>query len=349
LSGTLQGKPNGWDVDLTSGQFWGGSQIDGNWYKLTVIVGGMLALDHLYLRSPKTFLLKLLVNTFTSLWYFYDIAQAFGEWDSIKEHGIGVPYYGPVGIGHGIFHEGNKVKSEAKGLTPGWFIIYAIVTFITWPIGLNKVVLGDTYGALWHFFSLFIFVGVFWGLYDIYRLLFDTRKLFNTTENNVDPKIGGFRIKFNEKVGFEHNFKGFGPAEDPIPRDEPNGDPHTFAELGSAMLAATPFGKGLSLIPSGFNAKAEAEARVANAQAAQMEAANANKAASPGLKHKGGFLQTGGAAVQEGKEPSTTSSVLLFCMGLLSAGGYVLYSLRKQSGSHRNVEPDDSPRNPGAV
>jgi hypothetical protein len=291
-------------------------------------------------------MLKLLVTSFTSVWYFYDIAQAFGEWDNIKEHGIGVPYYGPIGVGHGIFHEGNKVKSEAKGLSPGWFIVYAVVTLMTFPIGLNKVVLGDTYGAIWHFFSLFVAIGLFWGMYDVYRLLFDTRKLFNTEENNMDPKIGAWRIKFNDNVGFEHNFKGFGPAEDPIPRDKPNGDPHTFGELGSAMLAMTPFGKGLSLIPSGFNAKAEAEAALIKVQTEQMRAANeAQKKQGKPAGQPVQPLQKGGAM----QEPSTSSSILLFCMGLLSAGGYVLYSLRKHGEGGRNVAPDDSPRNPGAI
>lgn len=56
------------------------------------ILGGFFALDHLYLRSPLTFLAKLVINIlFFGVWYIYDIAQALFNSDVVKLYGLGIP------------------------------------------------------------------------------------------------------------------------------------------------------------------------------------------------------------------------------------------------------------------
>ena len=60
--------------DYTQKPFWRGV-----WYPywsliLVSILGGLFGLDHWYLRSPVSGVLKLIVNVLTfGLWYFYDI------------------------------------------------------------------------------------------------------------------------------------------------------------------------------------------------------------------------------------------------------------------------------------
>jgi hypothetical protein len=66
------------------------------------VVGGFFALDHLYLRSPKTFIAKLLVNMmFFGAWWAWDICQAVFNKAVVRLYGLSVPFLGPKGIGAG--------------------------------------------------------------------------------------------------------------------------------------------------------------------------------------------------------------------------------------------------------
>ena len=85
------------DVGITQGSYWGGGQIPYWLYMVFVILPftGLLGLDHLLLRSPQTFILKLLTMIpLFGFWYFYDIGQAFGERELVEKYGLGVPYNG---------------------------------------------------------------------------------------------------------------------------------------------------------------------------------------------------------------------------------------------------------------
>ena len=63
------------------------------------VLGGAIGLDHLYLRSPLTFLAKCVVNMlFFGVWWFYDAAQAIFNSDVVKVYGLGVPGLGPQGL-----------------------------------------------------------------------------------------------------------------------------------------------------------------------------------------------------------------------------------------------------------
>lgn len=93
---------------VTQGAYWGGSQISYTMYLILTIIPftGLIGVDHFALRSPMTGILKILsIIPLFGFWYFYDIAQACGEKESILKHGIGIPLYGPTGIGKGIFSD----------------------------------------------------------------------------------------------------------------------------------------------------------------------------------------------------------------------------------------------------
>ena len=185
------------DIKLTQGSYWKGAQLPYWVYMIVVVLLGGLGLDHLLLRSPGTFLMKLLIPTL-GFWYLYDIAQVFGERESVEKYGLGVPWYGPIGLGAGMF-----INKDASNLSPPtipkpWiFLGYAILSIFFFIIPLNKVLIGDYAGCLAQIsmytilalFSLGItaILAICWGIYDAYRLVFDTKGLFEKGAARVFP------------------------------------------------------------------------------------------------------------------------------------------------------------------
>ena len=180
------------NIEITQGSYWKGTQIPYWLYKLFVILPftGLLGLDHLLLRSPITAILKCLsIIPLFGFWYFYDIAQ-LGEADLIKTNGIGVPFYGPVGIGAGIFNSKGQPVSPPEVARPWRYIGYVLTSllFIAFPV--NKLVLGDYWGALAQtvmYFGPLIFMAVGWGFYDTYRILFDSKNLMEKGPSRIPP------------------------------------------------------------------------------------------------------------------------------------------------------------------
>jgi hypothetical protein len=421
-----------WFTEVTTGEFWEGPQIEPFSYTLMVTLGGFFALDHLYLRSPRTFLYKLILNVFTGIWYFYDVAQVFGEWDNIKTNGIGIPGYGPVGIGKGIFivkdKDGNPLKnrngleitpSKAKGLTPGWFVVFALVTIFFFPFGLNKAVLGDTTGAIVHFILGIFIIGIFLGFKDLYKLFGDTRSLFNKTDaDDENPYTGSTRFLGPFDIGWKKNYAGLGPLpvrknivqsgggiiqqgggnipkrggapitgkpvkatesklkhteeaaasevastppdassskDPPITEDALTPSSTVKKNIFEFVIGKTPVfnlasiglnglgianGRTLELVNAAKAAEANAKAELAQAQTDKVKAEIA-------AVQTQAIKQTGGARLED--ESSISSSALLFCMGLISAGGYVFYSLRNYSLLSRNDGKNDTPRYASAI
>ena len=182
------------DVGITQGSYWKGTQIP-YWLYLTLVIlpTGLLGLDHLLLRSPLTAVLKLILNVpLFGFWYFYDIAQALGERDLVKKFGIAIPYYGPTGIGAGIFTGTEGLQESPNNIPRPWrFLLYTLtsILFIVFPI--NKLVLGDYPSAAFQFIMYFIFpltfIAIAWGFYDTYKILLDTRGVFEKGVARVFP------------------------------------------------------------------------------------------------------------------------------------------------------------------
>ena len=182
------------DKEITKGSYWGGSQIS-YWMYLVAVFFGFLGIDHLLLRSPITALLKIIsIIPLFGFWYFFDIAQAFGEKDLVKKYGIAVPYYGPTGIGQGIFHD-DGVKSSPEEIPRPWkFIGYFLATCLLIATPINKLVLGDYVGAgaqtVYYMLILTIilpFIAIIWGFLDVYNVIFKTRDLFEKGAQRLPP------------------------------------------------------------------------------------------------------------------------------------------------------------------
>ena len=91
----------------------------------------------------------------------------------------------------------------------------------------------------------------------------------------------------------------------------------------------------------------EAQARKADAEADLAKVQTEKVKAEIAAVQTQAIKQTGGARLED--ESSISSSALLFFMGLISAGGYVFYSIRNYSALNRNDGKNDIPRYASAI
>ncbi len=175
------------NVDYTQKKFWGGSYYS-YWSVLAIsVIFGFLGLDHLYLRSPLTFLLKAITNMLTfGLWFFYDIIQLASEKETVMEHGLRAPILGPLGVGAGMFRDNDPSGPEAK--SPFRFLGFVLALFIP---GMSYAFAGDTNGGMAQFASMLfpplwlILIG--WIFYTAYRTFFKTKSLFSEGMPRIFP------------------------------------------------------------------------------------------------------------------------------------------------------------------
>jgi len=164
----------------TRKQFWGGPWYP-YWSLIVVsVLGGLFGLDHFWLRSPTTGVLKMVVNILgLGIWWFYDLIQIIGEKDAVMEHGLTVPLAGPLGIGAGMFRDNQPNEPLSK--SPFRWMGY--LATMCMPFGLDSLIAGDSDGAMARFttFILFLFlwpIAILWGIWNVGRTLFTPQKLF---------------------------------------------------------------------------------------------------------------------------------------------------------------------------
>jgi hypothetical protein len=166
--------------DYTQKSFWRGV-----WYpywSLIVIsvLGGFIGLDHWWLRSPVSGVLKFFGNIFTlGLWYFYDILQIVSEPDNVKTYGLSMPFFGGLGIGAGMFKD-PEAASEPEAKAPFRYFAYVLLTLL--PFGFDYFLAGDTMGAAARFLTSIFFllwpIGFIWGCVNTFRAVFMPEHLF---------------------------------------------------------------------------------------------------------------------------------------------------------------------------
>jgi hypothetical protein len=102
------------------------------------VFGGLIALDHLYLRSPHTFLAKLAVNfTCFGAWWLYDALRAVFHSGVVKLHGISIPVVGQTDIGAGVFSKPEPSQKHHR------FLVYAISLIFGGIVGADSFVVGN--------------------------------------------------------------------------------------------------------------------------------------------------------------------------------------------------------------
>ena len=340
------------DVEITQSDYWGGSQIPYWLYMLFVIfpVTGILGVDHLLLRSPMTALLKFL--SFVPLfgfWYFYDIAQ-LGEGSTIKENGIGIPFYGPGNIGKGMFHAPGKKPSPDTVPRPWAFAGYVLTSIIFLAFPINKLIIGDYYGALAQLCMLiFAPLAIAWSIYDIYRVMSHTRDVMEKEGTARIPPatffMDGYFKKALDVLGpkpSEPDAPGFfgiieSAVEAPIVAVGKGAAGVVDGAVGVVKAAEGTVSSGIGAVGSFFNAfKAIGNALTGSAKAVSTVSAvtsGAPRALTKAVAQAGGYSGS--------NDPSSTTVVVLFGVAFLAFSGYAYTAMRKiRMGT---VEKDDSP------
>lgn len=188
----------------------GGTYLSYNVLMGLSVLGGFFALDHLYLRSPLTFLAKLVVNIMCfGVWWFYDAAQIVFNSEAVKVFGLGVPGLGPQGIAAGVFSNPVHDKKHMK------FFIYAVCLFFGGVFGLDPFVMGDTktgvIRAICMISLIFAPVSLSWWAYDLYRFFFDTKTVISENAEFFGAPAHSMKSQFLSKFPFLSAF--FSPLE----------------------------------------------------------------------------------------------------------------------------------------
>lgn len=140
------------------------------------LIGGYFALDHLYLRSPLSFIAKLLVNVaFFGIWYIYDILQITFNKDVVKLFGLSIPAYGPAGIGAGVLGADKPDKNHTT------FFVYALGLIFGGLFGLDSFITGHKKTGFIRIILLFSFIltpiAIIWYLMNVLKLFFSTNSV----------------------------------------------------------------------------------------------------------------------------------------------------------------------------
>ncbi len=152
------------------------------------ILGGFIGLDHLYLRSPATAVLKLAsFFVLPFFWYFYDILQATAEKKLFMKFGLVTPFITTSGIGAGMFKDPAEPEKEPApedqvAPSPLWFIGFFFLSFL--PFGLDHFIVGDNNGGLAKLLIMLIPILGFiyscvWTLSNVIKVFFSTETLFS--------------------------------------------------------------------------------------------------------------------------------------------------------------------------
>jgi len=350
------------DAKITQGEYWGGAQIRYWIYLILVILPftGLLGIDHLVLRSPITAILKFIsIIPLFGFWYFYDIAQACGERELIEKYGIGVPIYGPVGIGAGIFSGTEGIKNAPNNSPRPWlFTLYALTTvlFIAFPV--NKFIIGDyTYGFIQLFSLLLVLPAIGISFYDIYNLFFNTNGIFEhgparfpvipafIIGNNFDKSVlgpnkndsNGIIGKMIEVVAVEGTRKAVDLVIEPA-KIIVDGATAVVTSAEEAAVATTKTAQASAEAATDLVGFAKVLPTALDKVVTNLPDKLAKQTHSAALSQKGGFISS---------SPSTTTIALLLSVGVMAFSGYVFYIYKNTN--RTSEKSDDPPRNTRAV
>ena len=132
--------------------------------------GGLLALDHFYLRSPTTAFAKIIVNCLTfGLWWIWDANQFWFEKEHVLNYGLNYVLDYERGIGRGTM-----IDDKPEFVPKKDFLTFMLLAIFFGIFGLDRMYLGGDF--IWQgwakFLSCFILIGLIWVIFDMYQILF---------------------------------------------------------------------------------------------------------------------------------------------------------------------------------
>jgi len=165
------------------------------------VLGGYFGLDHLYLRSPLTFLAKFIVNILCfGIWWIYDAAQIVFNSHAVKIFGLGVPGLGPKGIAGGVFANPVPDKKHLQ------FFIYAASLIFGGALGIDSFVLGDNKSGLIRLICMisliFAPIALGWWAYNLFNFFTDTKTVISENADFFGAPKHSFKSGFLAKFPF---------------------------------------------------------------------------------------------------------------------------------------------------
>ena len=307
-------------------------------------------------------------------WYFYDIAQATGERELVEKYGLAVPYYGPIGIGAGIFKGTEGLKESPPNIPRPWrFILYIFTSLIFIVFPVNKLVLGDYPSAIFQIIMYFIFpltfLAIFWGFYDTFKILFDTRfvfekgvaRIFPARWNNswlkrffaalieapittIKAYITGVKVIRDGTIGVVEVAQASTIGVAKAVTSATIGTIDTAGESAKDVVKGS-LGAVDSAVQASSGAIKEGQGAIKGFTKLAAKVPNiidkvSNKLSDPSAIAAAATVMKGGF---QGSDISISSSVVLFSVALLAFGGYVLYSLRNHFDTEVEEENDSPP------
>jgi len=167
--------------------------------KVLSTFGGLLALDHFYLRSPTTAFLKIFVNCCTfGLWWAWDANQFWFEKEHVLNYGLNYLLDYERGIGRGTMIDGKKPEFVPKKD----FMTFMTLAIFFGLFGLDRMYLGGDFVLQgWvKFASCFILIGLIWVLHDMFLVLVQP----NVVLDDGYPVPLPFNTVFQEYTGWDN-------------------------------------------------------------------------------------------------------------------------------------------------
>ena len=161
--------------------------------------GGLLALDHFYLRSPTTAFLKIFVNCCTfGLWWAWDANQFWFEKEHVLNYGLNYLLDYERGIGRGTILDNKKAEFVPKKD----FMTFMTLAIFFGLFGLDRMYLGGDFVLQgWaKFLSCFILIGLIWVIHDMFLVLVQP----NVVLDDGYPVPLPFNTVFQEYTGWDN-------------------------------------------------------------------------------------------------------------------------------------------------
>jgi TM2 domain-containing membrane protein YozV len=331
------------------------------------VLGGAFGLDHLYLRSPLTFLAKCVVNMlFFGVWWFYDAAQAIFNSDVVKVYGLGVPGLGPKGIAAGVLSSDTPSKKHMN------FFLYALALIFGGSFGLDSFLVGEKQTGLIRLISLLSIIGIpvamgQWA-YKLFTFFFYTKTVtsrykdfFGAPGESTEDQASGFFTRIIMRVLDAVR----GPAEvilKPV-TDTVQMGIKTVGETVTTGLKTVDntviLGKAVvdksseiaTQVTGAIDALSQAGSFLPATSLYSSVTPESVKSAKSALQSGGAFVNGAKSALQSGgaaEDLNASSYVLLGTLLIAACSGFIATFLRSNFRNRNHVpQRDDAPPEPG--
>lgn len=325
------------------------------------VLGGFLGLDHLYLRSPVTAIVKTVINIFClGIWWVYDATQIVFNRDVVKLYGLSIPGWGPTSIGAGVLA---KEVPDKKHLS---FLLYSVSLFFGGLIGLDSFIVGDRQTGIIRLLctmSLILLpISMIWWAKEVFSYYTDTETVIDehhtffgapnrSLANRMRSRFPLLGWLFSPLETIKNLVNGIvGPALlEPITKTAQSAV-NTVEHAVSAVDGTVQLGREALSKSSEIIDQVGKTIEMASQASTMMPAASMYAAAQQGLK---GAAQSGGGAPKVPTEEGLNSLgfILLGTLALISLSGFAVtwYRTRnvKREQPGTDAQRDDAPPGPG--